>query len=49
MTLILFTLILGLVVIEHEFGQFLLAKGNGIHVVEFGKSIRKRKRDKYES
>lgn len=34
-TLILFLLIFGVVVIAHEFGHFLLAKVNGIHVVEF--------------
>lgn len=34
-TLILFVLIFGVVVISHEFGHFLLAKVNGIHVVEF--------------
>lgn len=35
MTLVLFILIFGVVVIAHEFGHFLLAKANGIHVVEF--------------
>lgn len=35
MTIILFILIFGVVVISHEFGHFLLAKVNGIHVVEF--------------
>ena len=35
MTVILFFLIFGVVVITHEFGHFLLAKANGIHVVEF--------------
>lgn len=35
MTLILFILIFGVVVIAHEFGHFLIAKANGIHVVEF--------------
>lgn len=34
-TLILFILIFGVVVVSHEFGHFLLAKANGIHVVEF--------------
>lgn len=34
-TLIWFLIIFGLVVIAHEFGHFLLAKANGIHVVEF--------------
>lgn len=34
-TFILFVVILGMVVISHEFGHFLLAKANGIHVVEF--------------
>lgn len=34
-TLIWFILIFGIVVIAHEFGHFLLAKANGIHVVEF--------------
>ena len=34
-TLILFVLIFGVVVISHEFGHFLLAKANGIHVIEF--------------
>ncbi len=35
MTLIFFILIFGLVVVSHEFGHFLIAKVNGIHVVEF--------------
>lgn len=35
MTFILFVVIFGVVVIAHEFGHFLLAKANGIHVVEF--------------
>ena len=35
MTIVLFILIFGVVVISHEFGHFLLAKANGIHVVEF--------------
>lgn len=35
MTFILFILIFGIVVISHEFGHFLVAKANGIHVVEF--------------
>ncbi|MGN0402280.1 MAG: M50 family metallopeptidase [Acetatifactor sp.] len=34
-TFILFIVIFGVVVIAHEFGHFLLAKANGIHVVEF--------------
>ncbi|HBA70056.1 MAG TPA: RIP metalloprotease RseP [Lachnospiraceae bacterium] len=34
-TIILFILIFGLIVISHEFGHFLLAKVNGIHVKEF--------------
>lgn len=35
MTFILFVLVFSVVVIAHEFGHFLLAKLNGIHVVEF--------------
>lgn len=35
MTFIFFILIFGIVVISHELGHFLLAKINGIHVVEF--------------
>ena len=35
MTLILFVLIFGIVVISHEFGHFLVAKANGIKVIEF--------------
>ncbi|MBQ7954309.1 MAG: RIP metalloprotease RseP [Lachnospiraceae bacterium] len=35
MTLILFVLIFGVVVLSHEFGHFIIAKLNGIHVVEF--------------
>lgn len=35
MTVIWFVLIFGAVVLSHEFGHFLLAKMNGIHVVEF--------------
>lgn len=34
-TILLFVLIFGLIVISHEFGHFLLAKLNGIRVVEF--------------
>lgn len=34
-TIILFVLIFGLIVISHELGHFLLAKKNGIRVVEF--------------
>lgn len=34
-TLIFFIVIFGIVVISHEFGHFLLAKANGIRVVEF--------------
>lgn len=32
---ILFVVIFGIVVVSHEFGHFLIAKMNGIHVVEF--------------
>ncbi len=35
MTIILFILIFGVIVISHEFGHYLLARVNGIHVVEF--------------
>ncbi len=35
MTIIFFLLIFGVVVISHEFGHFLLAKANGIRVLEF--------------
>lgn len=35
MSIILFLLIFGVVVISHEFGHFIIAKANGIHVVEF--------------
>ena len=35
MTLIYFVLIFGAIVLAHEFGHYLLAKVNGIHVVEF--------------
>lgn len=35
MTFILFVLIFGIVVVSHEFGHFIVAKANGIHVVEF--------------
>lgn len=34
-SIILFVIIFGIVVISHEFGHFLLARANGIHVVEF--------------
>lgn len=34
-TFVLFIIIFGVVVISHEFGHFLIAKMNGIHVVEF--------------
>ena len=35
MTLILFVLIFGVVVIAHEFGHFIIAKANGIKVLEW--------------
>lgn len=35
MTIILFILIFGIIVLSHEFGHFIVAKKNGIHVVEF--------------
>ena len=35
MTIVLFILVFGLIVISHELGHFILAKVNGIHVVEF--------------
>lgn len=35
MTIILFVIIFGLIVLSHEFGHFIVAKKNGIHVVEF--------------
>lgn len=35
MTIILFILIFGVIVLSHEFGHFIVAKKNGIHVVEF--------------
>ena len=38
-TLIWFIVIFGVVVIAHEFGHFLIAKANGIHVVGMGPNI----------
>lgn len=35
MTILLFIIVFGVVVISHEFGHFLIARMNGIHVVEF--------------
>ncbi len=35
MTIILFLIVFGVIVISHEFGHFLVARINGIHVVEF--------------
>ena len=35
MTILLFILVFGVVVISHEFGHYLIARVNGIHVVEF--------------
>ena len=35
MTFILFVVIFGIVVISHEFGHFIIAKMNGIKVIEF--------------
>ena len=35
MTIILFVLVFGVIVIAHELGHFLIARMNGIHVVEF--------------
>ncbi|MDD2973167.1 MAG: RIP metalloprotease RseP [Lachnospiraceae bacterium] len=47
MTMIVFVLIFSIVVISHELGHFLLAKMNGIHVIEFsvgmGPTILKKK------
>jgi regulator of sigma E protease len=34
-TILLFVLIFGVVVLSHEFGHFIIARANGIHVVEF--------------
>jgi len=34
-TIILFLLIFSIVVLSHEFGHFILAKKNGVHVIEF--------------
>ena len=34
-TIILFVIIFGVIVLSHEFGHFIVAKKNGIHVVEF--------------
>ena len=34
-TILFFVLIMGVIVISHEFGHFIIAKRNGIHVVEF--------------
>lgn len=35
MTIVLFVLVFGVIVVGHELGHFLLAKANGITVVEF--------------
>lgn len=35
MTIILFVIIFGVIVLSHEFGHFLVGRKNGIHVVEF--------------
>ena len=35
MTIVFFVLIFGVIVLAHEFGHYLLAKVNGIHVIEF--------------
>lgn len=35
MTIILFLIIFGIIVLSHEFGHFLVGRKNGIHVVEF--------------
>ncbi len=35
MTVILFLIIFGIIVLSHEFGHFLVGRKNGIHVVEF--------------
>ena len=35
MTLIIFLLILGLIVLIHEFGHFIWAKKSGVYVYEF--------------
>ena len=35
MTILLFIIVFGVVVISHEFGHFIIARMNGIHVVEF--------------
>ncbi len=36
MTILLFIIIFSIIVVAHEYGHFLLAKRNGVHVVEFG-------------
>lgn len=35
MTIVWFIIIFGIVVLSHEFGHFIIAKANGIRVVEF--------------
>lgn len=35
MTIILFVIIFGIIVLSHEFGHFIVGRKNGIHVVEF--------------
>lgn len=35
MTIILFLIIFSIVVLSHEFGHFIVAKKNGVHVIEF--------------
>ena len=34
-TIILFLIVMGVVVISHEFGHFIIGRKNGIRVVEF--------------
>ena len=34
-SIILFIVIFCVIVVAHEFGHFIIAKSNGIHVVEF--------------
>ena len=39
MTIVWFIIIFGIVVLSHEFGHFIIAKANGIRVVEFSVGI----------
>ena len=49
LTLILFILILGAIVLVHEFGHFIFAKWSGTYVYEFSIGMGPKSKNKYNN